>query len=275
MKLIETPLSSLFPPRSEIQGQTQFKLPPVHLVQVSVRKRNGKVNYYRLYRQPQKKWWAVHSRNNDGDWGHPMRGNPIRGILQSLQKLKPITHSSLSPKQAQIQIAFFTQGEQFLLRILQAPDEQVGDGTRRGEWLLYYHGELYQQNANGPLSRAIPRLKRALRRLRRRRGWLRMPLNSNNFTIPVARRIAQQFHEKRKSLKRCFKKRRFPYRLGPLKFFLAYSGQGKMIKRKILTRAHAKHKLIWCVWWRVKQWKFKPPPGKPIQFQLVVPPQGP
>lgn len=273
-KQLATSLLDLYPAPSASHGESQFHLSPVHMVQINLRRANGTMDYYRLYRQ-RKAWWVIHSRKGGGDWGHTMRGQPVRRILNALQKLKPATQLNLSPDQAQLQISFFTKDEQFLLRMLQAPHSTSPQSEFRGEWLLYHRGELYQQAPDGPLTQAVPTLRQALRQLRHRSGWLQMPVNSNSFSIPVAQRLAHQFHKKRLSLRRCFQKRRFPSHIGPLRMDLTFSAKGTLLKRKIRTHKHKKHKVVWCPWWHVKQWKFTPPPGKPVSFALVLPPHGP
>ncbi len=275
-KLLEQPLSALFPPPAPLQGTSQFQLSPVHVLQVSIRRSNGSSDHFRLYRQPKHTWWVMNNRGVNSDWGHTMKGRPIRLILAALKSLKPAPDDfDMPPRLAQVHVSLNTKGERFLLRILQAPSAEQSQGIYQGQWLVYYHGALYQQPANGPLSRAIPRLKRSLLRLRLQRGWLQMPTNSNSFSIAMGRQLALQFHKKRQSLRRCFLKRRFPGDIGPLKMHLSFSADGTLSKRRILTRKHTKHKVVWCPWWHVKQWKFSPPPGKNVSFQLVIPPRGP
>lgn len=275
-KLLEQPLSSLFPPPAPLQGASQFNLSPIHVMQVGILRSNGKKVHFRLYRQPKNTWWVINNRGVDSDWGLTMTARPVKSILAALRNLKPAPDDFDMPSsQARIQISLNTKGEQFLLRILQAPTEEQSQGVYQGQWLVYYNGALYQQPAKGPLSEAVPQLRQRLLRLRRRGGWLQMPTNSNSFSIPMARQLAQQFAKKRKNLRRCFKKRRFPSSIGPFRVNLFYSNQGKYLKRKILTRKHVKHRVVWCPLWHVSKWKFLPAPGKNVSFQLVLPPGGP
>lgn len=272
-KIIEQPLSSLFPPPAPIREGSQFHLPPVQMVQVRVRPHANKNDYYRLYRQP-KSWWVIHSKTPEEEWGHSMLERPFQKILRALQQLKPI-ETDMPVQDSPFQLSFFTHEERFLLRILQIPKEMAVSGLSPGGWLVYYHGDLYQQPRSGPLSRAVLSFQRALERLRRQPGWLPLPMNSNSFSIATAQHLGKLFAEKRKSLRRCFQKHRFPSNLGAFKMLLHFSAQGVAQKPRLLTKAHYGRKPHWCLDWCVKQWKITPPPKQEVSFVLTLPPHGP
>lgn len=251
-----------------------IRLPEVTQLQILWRDRKEREHLFDLYRDG-RSWWAVELRGKGESWGYPLKRFSMGRMLKALRRLKPVDRSEFAPGKARIQLSLFAANKRFLMRMIQAPYDRGPTAVYKGEWLVYHHGSLYEQPARGLLGRSVPRLVRRLKRLSRRRGGMLLPLHSAGMDFRHARLLAQQLHKQRMSLKRCFKKRRFPSSIGPLKMRLSFLPTGKVRKLRILTRPHTKHKVVWCVWWFAKKFKLAPFAQPSIEYNLVIPPYGP
>ncbi|HAA54177.1 MAG TPA: hypothetical protein DCE42_05445 [Myxococcales bacterium] len=274
-KLLKTPVSALTPNQTTHTSHTHFKLPYVEHIQLHLRSKKGTLTRY-FFTREEKSWWMVRMNEAEIAFGHAIEKAPLRGILSSLKSLKPAeVNEELSPQHTRQQIFFFARGRRFLLRAMKTPRETGLGAIHNGEWLLYHQGRLLQQDAAGPLTRAMSRLKRAIYRTRQKKGWLQLPANSMHMEPTLARELASQLSEQRIKLRRCFKKRRFPASIGPLKMHLTFSSDGKVSKLRIVSKPHKKHSVVWCVWWFAKRWKVKPFSNPTLEYNLSVPPGGP
>lgn len=275
-RLLKTKPSQLQPVvRFGQRSRSRVELAQVKQVQIQYKSR-GKRKRYTLYRDG-KDWWLVQILSETRARGRKLRDSAMLSMFQSMKELKPLERAELDPERADVQVALFSQGSRFLLRMMRAPVERKLGSLYHGEWLVYHHGDLYQQAKDGALSQSFRRLRRRLQRLSRRGGWMMLPERGWEMDYRFARRAASELSTLRKGLKRCFKKKRFPASIGALRIRMSFSPLGKVKKMKILTKAHRKHSLVWCVWWFAKRWQIKPNLARPSAFsyQLVLPSSGP
>lgn len=276
-QLLDIPVHALANPASPTQaGKHQFQLPEVEHLQVLWRDRKGQEQLVRLYKDG-KGWWAVWQKDEGEAWGYSLKvqANLLHKTLRSLKELAPAHKSEFAPERVRVQLSLFAARRRFLMRILQAPVDHGPTAIYKGEWLVYHHGNLYEQAANGALGQSVPTLLRALKNLRYRKDGMLLPLQSASMNFRTVRDIAKALHKQRMSLKRCFKKRRFPSSIGPLRMQLMFKPEGKIKKLRILTRKHTKHKVVWCVWWFAKKFKLDPVGIPSLKYNLVIPPGGP
>ncbi len=274
-KLLKIPAEKLYPKVNPISGATKsIALNSVDEIQLKLRFRKNKEQRYTFHREKQQ-WWVIRWLQNDLGETHLFSGQHIQELLRAFQDLEVVSKSHFRSELSPAQFFFFAPQRRFLMRAMKTPKETGLGAIYKGEWLIYYQGQLFQQKAKGAIYRALMGLKRDLRKGRYKRDWVRLPLNSNSLNFNVALAIGRELAQKRLKLRRCFKKRQFPRNIGPLKMHLSFASTGKIKRLSIETKPHRKHKLVWCVWWFVKQWKIEPHGVTSVDYRLSLPPTGP
>ncbi len=233
-------------------------------IEITWRQRN-----YSLRRMG-KNWW-VEVRDSNGEyWGKELSLSFLAPLSSELKKFQLASEPTERSRGKEVELSFFGEDGSYYFSLLSPAIR----GEERGQWLVYSGGRLFIRRSE-KLSRALEGFIRQIRRVRRRGGWLHLPLNSRDFPPELLLKVASYLKDRRLNLRRCFRKRRFPASIGPLKMFLRFSPNGELIERKIETSAHLKHRVVWCPWWHVKFWKISPPPGREVRYRLFIPPAGP
>ncbi len=232
-------------------------------------KKTGTPEYWSFHRYHKKLWWIVYRDPKGEKWGKISRAKLIPNLTRSLQTFQQINSRESYNFQTSYKIDFFTKNNRYSFTLIIPKADNAN-------WLIYRRGALYRQNSKSKeLKLFFSRLKATLRQSGLRRDWLHLPLNGASLPLDTLINYAKYLKKRQQTLKRCFTKRRFPSKIGPLKILLTFGPDGKLEDRKIETRAHTQYRVVWCPWWNVKFWKLTPAPKIRVHYRLLIPPGGP